>query len=188
MLPYIIGGEVLFWALLIVGLSTRYLLDWRGASTALLIATPIIDIVIIALTYVDLAEGSSSDFSHGLAAFYVGFSTVFGPDVVRFLDRKLARRFSERHKDEPTHAGDRSALIDWYRCLLASAITGALLGVGIFVAGWTDSFWLLYWLIVVVFTAAAWAVLGPVRESRRNRRAYSSGDKSGRSGAASDDP
>ncbi|AZL08314.1 hypothetical protein CIK62_17905 [Brevibacterium aurantiacum] len=51
--------------------------------------------------------------------------------------------------------------------------------VGIFVAGWADSFWLLYWLIVVVFTAAVWAVLGPVRESRRKRRAHMSGRKSG---------
>ncbi|MGO2862706.1 MAG: hypothetical protein ACTIC1_16225, partial [Brevibacterium sp.] len=76
MLPFILGGEILFWILLLAGVSVRYLLGWRAVSTGLLIATPAVDLIIIALTYVDLAAGASSDFSHGLAAFYVGFSIV----------------------------------------------------------------------------------------------------------------
>lgn len=170
MLPYIIGGEVLFWVLLLGGLAVRYLLGGRLISTLLLVATPVVDVVIIALTYIDLAGNSSPDFSHGLAAFYVGFSVIFGPDIIRRLDHRFARRYSKRHGDHVPSQPQRSSLADWFRCLVASVITVALLLVGIGVAGWFDSFWLIYWLIVVVFTAVTWAVLGPVREGLRTRR------------------
>ncbi|AZL11917.1 hypothetical protein CXR25_03130 [Brevibacterium aurantiacum] len=170
MMPYIIGGEVLFWVLLLGGLAVRYLLGGRLISTLLLIATPVVDVVIIAFTYIDLVGNPSSDFSHGLAAFYVGFSVIFGPDIIRRLDRRFARRYSKRPGNHVPSPPQRSSLAEWYRCLVASAITVALLLVGIGVAGWSDSFWLIYWLIVVVFTAATWAVLGPVREGLRTRR------------------
>lgn len=69
MLPYIIAGEVLFWLLLLGGLGARYILRQRTVSTILLVSTPVVDAAILALTYVDLARGAPSDFSHGLAAF-----------------------------------------------------------------------------------------------------------------------
>ncbi|SDS08816.1 hypothetical protein SAMN04489751_1199 [Brevibacterium sandarakinum] len=170
MLSYIIVGEVLFWVLLMGGLAVRYLLGGRVVSSLMLVATPVVDIVIIVLTYLDLAGHSPADFSHGLAAFYVGFSVVFGPDIIRGLDRRFTRRYSKQSGVRTTSAPQRSSLADWYRCLFASGITLALLLVGIVVAGLSDSFWLIYWLIVVVFTAVTWAALGPVRESLRKRR------------------
>jgi hypothetical protein len=52
-----------------------------------------------------------------------------------------------------------------------SAITIALLVIGIAIAGWADSFWLIYWTIVAVFTALAWGVVGPLRDRlRRSKR------------------
>lgn len=53
----------------------------------------------------------------------------------------------------------------------ASAITIALLVVGFAIAGLADSFWLIYWAIVAVFTALAWGIVGPLRDRwRRNKR------------------
>ena len=51
-----------------------------------------------------------------------------------------------------------------------SAITIALLVIGIAIAGWADSFWLIYWTIVAVFTALAWGVVGPLRDRWRRSR------------------
>lgn len=171
MLLFIIAGEVLFWIVLLAGVCARYLLRWRSVSTILLAATPLIDIVIIVLTYIDLYRGASSDFSHGMAAFYVGFSLVFGPEAIARIDRRFARRHTDLSEAELPAVPTRSSLAYWLRCLTASAITVVLLAVGIAIAGLADSFWLIYWVIVAVFTALAWGVVGPLRDRwRRSRR------------------
>lgn len=167
MLFYIVAGEVLFWFVLLAGVCTRYLLRWRTVSTVLLAATPLIDIVIVVLTYIDLNRGATSDFSNGMAAFYVGFSIVFGPEAIARVDRRFARRHSDLSEAELSAVPTRTSLAYWLRCLNASAITIVLLAIGIAIAGLADSFWLIYWVIVAVFTALAWGIVGPLRDRRR---------------------
>lgn len=168
MLLFIIAGEALFWIFLLAGVCLRYLLRWRTASTVLLVATPIIDIVIIVLTYIVLYRGASSDFSHGMAAFYVAFSIVFGPEVITRVDRRFAKKHSIDAHVAPVPT--RTSLAYWLRCLTASAITIALLAVGIAIAGWSDSFWLIYWTIVALFTALVWGLIGPLRDRWRRSK------------------
>lgn len=170
MLPYIVAGEILFWVLLLGGLAVRYLLRGRLVSAAMLIATPIVDIVIIALTYVDLWRGAPSDFSHGLAAFYVGFSITFGPETIRRFDRRFAKKYTELPDDQLPQVPQRTSLEYWRRCLVAAALTIALLAIGMLIAGWDRSFWLIYWIIVAAFTALMWGIVGPLREKRRKAR------------------
>ncbi|EFG81864.1 hypothetical protein HMPREF0281_00850 [Corynebacterium ammoniagenes DSM 20306] len=81
----IIIAEILFWVFLLGGLFSRYGLGWKKFGLGLLILTPIVDLVLIALTYSDLASGESPTFFHGLSAYYVGFSLVFGHDVISSL-------------------------------------------------------------------------------------------------------
>ncbi|WP_432790912.1 hypothetical protein QYM46_03695 [Brevibacterium sp. K11IcPPYGO002] len=164
MLLFIIAGEVLFWIVLLAGVSARYLMHWRTVSTVLLVSTPLIDILIVGLTYIDLHRGSSSDFSHGMAAFYVGFSVVFGPEAIARVDRRFARRHKDPNEVELPAVPTRTSLGYWLRCLTASTITIALLAIGIAIAGLADSFWLIYWTIVAVFTALAWGLIGPLRD------------------------
>lgn len=169
MLPYIIAGEVLFWCLLLAGLLARYLLRWRTVSTTLLVATPLVDLAIIALTYVDLAGGAPSDFSHGLAAFYVGFSIIFGPEIISRADRRFARRFTDLPDDALPALPEHTPVQYWLRCLVAASITIALLALGMAIAGFADSFWLIYWIIVAASTVVLWALVGPVRDWWRRR-------------------
>lgn len=171
MLPYIVAGEVAFWILLLGGLSIRYLLRWRAVSTTLLILTPVVDLAIVALTYVDLSRGAPSSFSHGLAAFYVGFSIVFGSETTRRFDRRFARKYTELPEAELPSVPQRSSMQYWHRCLTASAITIALLMIGIAVAGLADSFWLIYWIITGAFIVVAWGAIGPLRDRLRSERA-----------------
>src|SRR5699024_12158974 len=86
-------AEILFWVFLLGGLFSRYGLGWKKFGLVLLILTPIVDLGLIALTYRDLASGESSTFFHGLSAYYVGFSLVFGHDVMSSSDKKFQPRF-----------------------------------------------------------------------------------------------
>lgn len=158
-LLYIIGGEILFWCLLLGGLTVRYLLRWRTLSTILLIATPLVDLGIIALTYGDLAGGAPSDFSHGLAAFYVGFSIVFGPEIIQRFDRRFADRYTNLSDDQLPAIPERTSRQYVLRCLTAALLTTALLTVGLIITGLDRSFWLIYWIIVALSTPVLWIII-----------------------------
>lgn len=171
MLPFIIAGEILFWCLLLGGLAVRYLLRWRVVSTVLLVATPLVDVAIIALTYVDLASGAESDFSHGLAGFYVGFSVIFGPEIIRRADRRFARRFTDLAEEQLPTVPRRTGRQQWRRCLLASSITVALLAVGVAITRDSQrAFWLIYWIIVAVSTPVLWILIDRLWIQRQKRQ------------------
>lgn len=170
MLPFIVAGEILFWCLLLGGLAVRYLLRWRVVSTALLVATPLVDIAIIALTYVDLASGASSDFSHGLAGFYVGFSVVFGPEIIGRADRRFARRYTDLSESDLPIVPRRTGRQQWLRAVLASSITVALLAVGVAITGDSErAFWLIYWIVVAVSTPVLWILIDRLWVQRHTR-------------------
>ena len=94
MVAFIVGGEIAFWVVLAAALISRYLLRKRRLSTALLIGVPLVDLVLFGASAIDLASGATADFSHGLAAAYIGFSVAFGHSVVRWADQRFAHRFA----------------------------------------------------------------------------------------------
>jgi hypothetical protein len=59
------SSEIAFWALLAAGLAARYLLRRRRFSTALLVAVPLVDLVLLTATVVDLGRGATAGSSHG---------------------------------------------------------------------------------------------------------------------------
>lgn len=171
MLAVIIVCEILFWVMLVLGLVARYVARWRTVSTLLLVSTPIIDLVLIVITMIDLSCGATPHFTHGLSAFYIGFSVMFGPAVIRWADAKASYRWG--HGPEPVRE-DRSdkeeidyQWSEWRRAVVASVIAAAVLVSGIAVAGIGESFWLLYWLVVLVFSVGCWALVGPWKAARR---------------------
>ncbi len=90
----ILGGEVAFWVFLVAGLAARYLLKAPKVGLALLFCTPLVDVVVLGATVVHLNGGATADFTHGLAAAYLGFSVVFGHDMIRWADVRFAHRFA----------------------------------------------------------------------------------------------
>nr|WP_314143423.1 hypothetical protein [uncultured Rhodococcus sp.] len=171
MLVPIIVCEVLFWVMLVLGLLARYVARRKALSTALLVSTPFIDVVLIVITMVDLHRGADPHFTHGLSAFYIGFSIMFGPSVIRWADERAAYRWG--HGPEPTRAvRTRTDEVsyqwaEWRRALTASAIAAIVLGFGIAIAGMENAFWLQYWMGVLVFLVVCWAFIGPLRASRK---------------------
>lgn len=76
------------------GLIARYPLRRPRLGAALLIAVPVVDLVLLAATMIDLRRGATATFAHGLAAAYLGFSVAFGHSMVRWADQRFAHRFA----------------------------------------------------------------------------------------------
>jgi hypothetical protein len=94
LIAVILGGEVAFWLFLLAGLSARYLLRMRKLGLALLCGTVLVDVVVLGATVLHLRGGATADFTHGLAAAYLGFSIMFGHAMIRWADVRFAHKFA----------------------------------------------------------------------------------------------
>jgi len=155
--------EIAFWVLIALGLGSRYLLGMRRLGLALLIATPLVDLTLLALTVVDLRRGGQANVFHGLAAVYLGVSVAFGHRMIRWADQHFAHRFAAgpRPRRRPSQgvAHARSQRQGWYRHLLAFTIGSGLLLGGIAMVGDGDrtaalSDTIVRWAVVLAFDLA----------------------------------
>lgn len=163
----IVACEAAFWLLLASGLAARYLSQRRRLSTALLASVPLIDIVLLALTVLDLRRGATATFAHGLAAAYVGFTVAFGPIVIRWADERFAHHFAGG--PAPSKAPELGWASVWYelklwgRCILAVALTYALLiGLVAMVNDPERTAPLNIWFRIPLGTVFFWFVFGPL--------------------------
>lgn len=126
----IVACEVGFWVILLLALAVRYLLRKEPLSRALLLCLPLIDVLLLIFTAMDLRRGSTATFAHGLAAAYVGFTVAFGGLAVKWADAHFAHRFASGPAPgkAPTRGWQvvRYDLKLWGRCIVACVITVAL--------------------------------------------------------------
>lgn len=163
----IIAAEIAFWAFLLGGLALRYAARMPRTGLVFLVLTPVVDLVLLALTAVDLARGADVTFVHGLSAFYIGYSVMLGPRIIAAMDRKFAQRYGKELPPgpDPSSVPEQDAL--FRRVCLASALSVLLLVAGILLVGRENSFWLIYWIVVMAFIPAVWWFTGPRRARRR---------------------
>lgn len=139
LLAVIAACEIGFWVVLGAGLVARYLLRRPRLGGALLLCVPLIDLVLLVVTVVDLRRGATATFGHGLAAAYLGFSVAFGHSMVRWADQRFAHRFAGGPPPwRPPKSGwarTRYEWREWGKAMLAWAIACALLGVAILLVG-----------------------------------------------------
>ncbi|SFB45549.1 hypothetical protein SAMN05216266_11265 [Amycolatopsis marina] len=178
MAAVIVAGETGFWVLIVAGLVARYVFRLRRTGLVLLAATPVIDLGVLIAAVIDLAGGAEASWVHGVAAVYLGFSVVFGPSMIRWADDRFARWFLGRATERPrlSHSEKlRKEWRDWGRCLLASALAAAVMGVLILVAGSLEQTRQLWgadgWLIRLAVISGIWFVGGPVWQALTPRRA-----------------
>src|SRR5262249_37119072 len=126
-------------------------------GAALLVSLPVIDLLLLAATIVDLRRGATAGAAHGLAAVYIGVSVAFGPRMVAWADERFAHRFaggpapSRPPKSGPEHA--RRGRRTWLRHLLAWSVGSALLLLAIAVVGDTGR------TEALLGTIGAWAAI-----------------------------
>ena len=127
----IVACEIAFWVVLLSGLTARYVLCRPRLGAVLLVATPLVDVALLAFTLVDLRDGATASAAHALAAVYIGISVAFGHRMVRWADARFAHRFAGAPAPpRPRRAGREHAAHErrgWLRHLAAWAIGVSLM-------------------------------------------------------------
>jgi hypothetical protein len=138
----IVAAEVAFWLILLAGLVTRYGLRRPRLGMALLVATPLVDLLLLIATTIDLRGGGDAGLPHALAAVYIGVSVAWGRRMVSWADARFAHRFAG---GPPPERPPRTGLLhaarerrEWLRHLVAWATGTALLGLGVLLVGDLD--------------------------------------------------
>lgn len=125
----IVVCEIGFWLLVVLGLAARYILRRPRAGAALLLLTPVDDVVLLLAVAIDLSAGGTATFAHALAAIYLGFSLVYGHRMIRWADMRFAHRYAGGPAPEKLHglAYTRACWLDVLRTTAAVAIAAAVL-------------------------------------------------------------
>lgn len=85
----IVACEIGFWVVIALGLFTRYILKKNKLGLFFLTLTPVIDLILLVVTGVDLYRGATSTTVHALAAIYIGISIVFGKSMIKWADERF---------------------------------------------------------------------------------------------------
>lgn len=135
LLALIVACEVAFWALLVSGLLARYAWHLPRLGAGLLVATALVDVVLLVAATIDLRLGAEATTVHGLAAIYIGVSVAFGSAMIRWADVRMAHRFGAGPPPVPApkHGAEhaRHQRRQWARHALAWAV-----GAGLMVLAW----------------------------------------------------
>jgi hypothetical protein len=188
----IVACEIGFWVVLGAGLLARYGLRRRRLGGALLLAVPLIDLLLLVLTAVDLRSGAEPDLTHGLAALYLGFSVAFGHDLVRWADVRVAHRFAggpapQGPPPSGTAARVRKEWRDFGMGVVGAVLSAAVLaGLVAATAPGVDDGPLLGLLPKLVLVLGIWLLAWPVWESVRYARASASRERRDDRGEAGD--
>ncbi|MFD7295538.1 hypothetical protein ACFV9W_19815 [Streptomyces sp. NPDC059897] len=126
----IVACEVAFWVLLAAGLALRYWAKMPRASVAVLLCEPLLEVVLLVVTAIDLKNGAEPDWKHGLAAVYIGYSIALGHYTITWVDVRVAHRFAGGPPPSTPKYGVPRAIHEWKlaaRWILAAVIAMGLL-------------------------------------------------------------
>lgn len=82
----IVASEIGFWVVIALGLFTRYVLKRKKLGLFFLALTPVIDLILLIATSVDLYRGAEATQIHAIAAVYIGVSLGFGKSMIEWAD------------------------------------------------------------------------------------------------------
>jgi hypothetical protein len=120
----IVACEVLFWVLLLGGLSARYLLRLRWLSTVLLLLVPVLDVALLLIIAWHLRSGGHADAS-------LGFTVAYGHSMIAWADARFAHRFMggppPPQRPRRGWAALRYETVGWVRGLVAAGVGAAVL-------------------------------------------------------------
>ncbi|MFI9719322.1 hypothetical protein ACIHFE_06655 [Streptomyces sp. NPDC052396] len=131
--------EAGFWVLLAAGLSLRYLARKPRAGAAVLLLEPVLELVLLIATAVDLRGGATADWKHGLAAVYIGYSAGLGHATLTWVDQRFAHRFAGGPPPvKPPRYGAARTVHEWKvagQWVLAATVALALLQAAVWYVG-----------------------------------------------------
>ncbi|MEU9855004.1 hypothetical protein [Streptomyces sp. NPDC047974] len=135
----IVVCEVGFWVLLAAGLGARYLLRMPRLGAGLLLCEPLLEILLLVVSAIDLKNGAEPSWRHGLAAIYIGYTVGHGHRTVKWLDGHAAHRFGGAPPPaKPPRYGMARARHEgaiWLGSLVAGSVASALLLAAVWYVG-----------------------------------------------------
>ncbi|MEU5219472.1 hypothetical protein AB0G79_25180 [Streptomyces sp. NPDC020807] len=135
----IVVCEVAFWVLLAAGLAARYLLKRPRLGMALLLCEPLLEVLLLVVTAVDLKNGAEPSWRHGLAAIYIGYTVGHGHRTVKWLDGHAAHRLGGGPPPvKPPRYGMARARHEaqiWLGSVVAASVAAALLLAAVWYVG-----------------------------------------------------
>ncbi|MCX5416644.1 hypothetical protein [Streptomyces sp. NBC_00059] len=131
--------EIGFWVLLAAGLALRYIARKPRLGAAVLLCEPLLEVVLLVVTAIDLKNGAEPDWKHGLAAVYIGFTVGLGHSTIKWVDARVAHRFAGGPPPvRPPKYGMARAVHEWRtaaRWILAAVTAMALLQAAVWYVG-----------------------------------------------------
>ena len=136
LLAVIAACEIGFWVLLVAGLAARYLLRLPNIGLVLLAGVPLVDVVMLVASVVDIQRGAEPSFKHSLAAIFIGVSVGFGHQTLKWADKWAAHYMAGAPRPvKPPKKGPERARREragWFRHLLAYVVgVGIMIGLGL---------------------------------------------------------
>ncbi|MEK4487603.1 hypothetical protein MHH81_18980 [Psychrobacillus sp. FSL H8-0484] len=126
----IIACEVGFWVVILLGLITRYIFKREKLGLFFLALTPVIDLVLLAITAIDLYNGAIATLAHAIAAIFLGVSIAFGKSMIQWADEKFLYYVQKQGSKPVRKTGieyARHTMKGFLQHLLAYIIGGVLL-------------------------------------------------------------
>lgn len=187
--------EIGFWVLLAAGLAFRYLLKMPRTGLALLLCEPLLEVVLLVVTALDLKNGAEPNWTHGLAALYIGYTVGHGHRTVKWLDGHAAHRLggAPRPLGPPRHGMARARHEGkvWLGTLLGAAVATVLLQAAMWYVddpsriGSLESWQSLAWRVtaihgVIALTYAIWPKKAPAGTTAGQEREQEQRERAGR--------
>lgn len=82
----IVASEIGFWVVIVLGFVMRYVFKKDKLGFFFLALTPVIDLILLITTSVDLYRGATATEAHAIAAVYIGVSIAFGKSMIEWGD------------------------------------------------------------------------------------------------------
>ncbi|WP_223702563.1 hypothetical protein [Sutcliffiella deserti] len=131
----IVACEIGFWIVIGLGLFTRYVLRKKKLGLFFLALTPLIDLILLIITGLDLYRGATATMAHAIAAVYIGVSIGFGKSMIQWADERF-RYYYTKEGPKPIKLSGRDHsfqyLKGWGRHVLSYFIGAGLLAVVIY--------------------------------------------------------
>ncbi|QPQ32782.1 hypothetical protein [Lysinibacillus sp. JNUCC 51] len=126
----IVACEIAFWIVIVSGLFVRYVFKRDKLGLFLLALTPVIDLILIVITSIDLYRGATATQAHGIAAVYIGVSIAFGKSMIEWTDERFQYYLTKKGPKPKKRFGMDYAkhyVKGWLRHVTAYAIGAVLL-------------------------------------------------------------
>ncbi len=137
----IIAAEVGFWIVIILGLTLRYVYNYKKIGSFFLFLTPVMDLLLLIVTAMDLLKVGNATMAHAIAVIYLGVSVAFEKSIIRWTDERFLyyiKKEGTKPRKKTGFAFARNSLKGSFQHLFAYIIGAGFLSILIYLVNDAD--------------------------------------------------